>query len=95
MLKSGLDGIDRKLDPGPSVNKNIFRMSQREKRRLRIDDLPADLNAALRALRKDAVVSSALSDHILNHFIEAKQAAWQEYIAVVHAWEVERYLTRY
>lgn len=95
MLKSGLDGIDNKIDPGPPVNKNIFQMSYREKRRLKIDDLPGDLNLALRALRKDDVVCSALSPHILNHFLEAKQESWREYSAVVHKWEVDRYLTRY
>src|SRR6059036_3691382 len=58
MLRSGLDGIDNKTDPGPPVAKNVFHMSQREKRRLKIDDLPADMNLALKALRKDEVVCS-------------------------------------
>ena len=95
MLKSGLDGVDNKIDPGPPVNKNVFQMSQREKSRLKIDDLPPDLNQALRAMRKDPVVCSALSEHILNHFLEAKEGIWHEYIAVVHQWELDRYLGRY
>jgi glutamine synthetase len=40
MLRSGLDGIEKKIDPGPPVNKNIFEMSHRERRHLRIDELP-------------------------------------------------------
>src|SRR2546426_5215268 len=95
MLKSGLDGIDGKVDPGPPVNKNVFHMSQREKRRLKIDDLPADLNLAIKALKKDPLVCSALSDHILNHFIVAKEGAWHEYIAVVLRWGLDRYISRY
>jgi glutamine synthetase len=95
MLRSGLDGIDNKIDPGPPVNKNIFQMSQREKRRLKIDDLPPDLNMALKALKKDPVVCSALNEHILSHFLTAKEELWHEYIAVVHQWELDRYLARY
>ena len=41
------------------------------------------------------LVCSALSEHILNRFLEAKQNSWHEYIAVVHKWELDRYLARY
>jgi glutamine synthetase-like protein len=56
MLAAGLDGVERKLDPGPSVNKNIFTMSHREKRRLRIGQLPANLSEALDEMERDEVV---------------------------------------
>ena len=95
MIASGLDGVISRTDPGPPVNKNIFAMSQREKRRLRIDELPRDLNEAMRALSKDALVRNALGEHLYDHFVTAKQAAWQEYNSAVHPWELERYLARY
>jgi len=37
-----LDGIETKADYREPVNENIWEMSFREKRRLRIDDLPHD-----------------------------------------------------
>lgn len=95
MLRCGLDGVENRIDPGPPVNKNIFEMSHREKRHHRIDDLPHNLEEALIALKKDEVVKNALSEHIFNHFIVAKEAAWSEYNAVVHPWEIERYLATY
>ena len=95
MLAAGLDGIERKLDPGPPVNEDIYRMSEREKRRLKIDNLPPDLYEAVRALERDAVVKAALGEHIAQHLVEAKLADWHEYISVVHPWEVERYLLKY
>ena len=50
MLRSGLDGIENDIDPGPPVNKNIYTMSQRERRHLRIDELPSEsLRGARRA----------------------------------------------
>ena len=95
MLCSGLDGIKRKLDPGEPVNKDIFTMSEREKRRHKIDSLPADLNEAVKALKKDKVVLDALGEHIATQFIAAKEGAWREFIAQVHPWELERYLGRF
>jgi glutamine synthetase len=95
MIASGLDGIRRKLDPGEPVNRNIFEMSHREKRRLRIDELPTDLNDAVRAMKKDDVVREALGDHIFDHFVEAKLATWRDFSSAVHPWEIDRYLARY
>ncbi len=95
MLKAGLDGIANKIDPGPPVNKNIYTMSHRERRRLKIDSLPGDLNEALDALEKDKVVLEALGEHIADNFIEAKRKVWREYISQVHPWEVKRYLATY
>jgi glutamine synthetase len=46
MLRAGLDGIEKQVDPGPPINKNIFTMSHRERRHLRIDDLPGNLSEA-------------------------------------------------
>ena len=68
------------MDPGEPVDRNIFKMSEREKRRLRIDQLPANLSEALDNLEKDEVVTEALGEHILTHFLEAKRGEWAEYI---------------
>lgn len=95
MLSAGLDGIRRRLDPGPPVNKDIYSMSQRERGRLRIQDLPGDLSEAVRAFEKDRFLQSAFGMHISNHIIDAKRSEWHEYIGQVHPWELERYLAYY
>ncbi len=95
MLAAGLDGIEQQIDPGPPVNKNIFAMSQREKRRLKIDALPADLSAALDMLEKDPVIKAALGSHICENFVTAKRKEWHDYLAHVHPWERDRYLHEY
>jgi hypothetical protein len=66
-------------------------MSFREKRRLRIDDLPHDLNEALDELEKDDVIIAALGTHIATNFIEAKRQEWRDYITQVTRWEVDNY----
>jgi glutamine synthetase len=95
MLRSGLDGIEKEIDPGPPVNKNIYKMSHRERRHLRIDELPGNLSEALDELEKDDLIRETLGDHIFNHFVEAKREEWFDYIRHVSPWEVERYLTAY
>ena len=95
MLASGLDGIERGLDCGEPVNRNIFEMSQREKRRLKITQLPANLDEALGFFEKDTAMREALGDHIFDHFILNKRQEWADYIKEIHGWELDRYLDRY
>jgi len=95
MLAAGLSGIENKIVPPPSVNKNIFVMSHREKRRLKIEALPANLSEAIYNLEKDTLMKEVLGDHIFTHFIDAKKMEWSEYISQVHSWELERYLSYY
>ena len=95
MLAAGLDGVETNADYREPVNENIWEMSFREKRRLRIDDLPHDLNEALDELEKDDVITGALGKHITSHFLEAKRQEWREYITQVSAWELDNYLAKY
>jgi glutamine synthetase len=95
MLRAGLDGVVQELDPGPPVNKNIYKMSHRERRHLRIDDLPANLSEALDELEKSDLVRDALGDHIVEHFLAAKRGEWDDYLRHVSPWELERYLSVY
>ncbi len=95
MLKAGLDGIRKKMEPPPPVSKNVYTMSVRERRRHRIADLPSSLNQALTQLRKDKVIQEALGQHIYRQFLSAKRQEWQSYIQQIHPWELDTYLGVY
>ena len=95
MLAAGLDGIETKADHREPVDTNIFDMSFREKRRLRIDDLPHDLNEACDELEKDDLILAALGEHVAKHFLDAKRQEWRDYITQVHRWELDNYLLKY
>jgi glutamine synthetase len=95
MLAAGLDGVATKADWREPVNENIWEMSHRERRRLRIDDLPHDLNEALDELERDTLITSALGEHVTRHFVEAKRQEWRDYITQVTNWELESYLLKY
>lgn len=95
MLAAGLDGIQTQAEWREPVNTNIWEMSFREKRRLRIDDLPQNLDEACRELEKDDVILAALGEHIAHHYLAAKRQEWSDYITQVSAWELQQYLAKY
>ncbi|AFZ65902.1 type I glutamate--ammonia ligase [Deinococcus peraridilitoris] len=92
MLAAGLDGIKQGLLPPPPVQRNIYKMTVRERRAHRVRNLPGDLSEAIGALENDEVIREALGEHVVEHFIAAKRAEWHAYSAVVHQWELDRYL---
>ena len=95
MLAAGLDGIETEATSREPVNENIWEMSHRERRRLRIDDLPRDLNEACDELEKDTEICEALGPHVTAQFLAAKREEWRDYISQVSAWELDRYLAKY
>jgi glutamine synthetase len=94
-LAAGLDGVERKLQAREPVNRNIFTMSFRDRRKYRIDELPRDLHEALEMFEKDAVVKEALGEHLTERFLEAKRNEVLQYNRQVSRWEIENYLVRY
>ncbi|MFZ5642209.1 MAG: type I glutamate--ammonia ligase [Bacillota bacterium] len=95
MLKAGLDGIKNKIQPLPPCDRNIYHMTEADRRELSIASLPASLQEALTELAADEVVKSALGPHIYEKFVEAKTKEWDAFRVQVHAWEVEEYLSKY
>jgi glutamine synthetase len=94
-LAAGLDGVERKLEAREPVNRNIFRMTYRDRRKYRIDELPRDLHEALELLEKDDVVKDALGPHLTERFLEAKREEVLQYNLQVSQWEIDNYLGRY
>ncbi|EHN59573.1 type I glutamate--ammonia ligase [Oenococcus kitaharae] len=92
VLASGLDGIEKKITPEHSVDKNIFRMDADERQKAGIKDLPDTLLAAVQNLERDEVVTAAISKRIADTFVEAKKLEYQSYRASVSKWELDQYL---
>ncbi|MDQ0214672.1 glutamine synthetase [Oikeobacillus pervagus] len=95
LLEAGLDGIKNGLTPSAPVDRNIYVMSKEERVAEGIIDLPATLYEALESLKNDEVIKEALGDHILEHFIEAKEIEWDMFRTQVHPWEREQYMSMY
>ncbi|AAP27570.1 MULTISPECIES: type I glutamate--ammonia ligase [Bacillus] len=95
LLAAGLDGIKNKLTPPAAVDRNIYVMTKEEREEAGIVDLPATLAQALVTLQSNEVISNALGDHLLEHFIEAKEIEWDIFRTQVHQWERDQYMSLY
>jgi glutamine synthetase len=92
MLRTGLDGIQRKLTLPAAMDESLFLRDENERLQRHARLLPATLGEALEGLREDALVRETLGDSIYEGFLDAKTIEWNEYRTQVHAWEIERYL---
>ncbi len=93
MLRAGLDGVKRKIEPPEPMNRNIYEMDENERAKLGVDSLPGSLHDAVEDLKKDDLMKETLGEHILRRFIEAKTIEWDVYRTQVHDWEHQQYLT--
>ncbi len=95
LLAAGLDGIEKNLQPMAPVFANIYEIGEEKRRALGIEELPADLDTAVREMKADPFVRQTLGDHVFEKYVEAKEREWREYSATVTEWELERYLSKF
>jgi glutamine synthetase len=91
-LTAGLDGIERKLDPGEPNLGNLYEKPLTEILESGIQILPQSLWEAVQELRDDPVVQEGLGP-IAGEFLELKTQEWETYDTQVTQWEVDQYLT--
>jgi glutamine synthetase len=93
-VSAGIDGIEKKLDPGEPNLGNMYERTLKEIRARGIAVLPQSLYEALEELRKDEVVKAALGP-IADEFIELKSREWIAYHRLITQWEIDQYLTAF
>lgn len=91
-LAAGLDGVERKLDPGPPNLGNLYEHTLAEITSRGIRLLPQSLSEAVQELKQDKVVQSGLGA-IATDFIDLKSREWESYDRQVTPWEINQYLT--
>jgi len=92
MIAAGLDGVEKGLTLSDPVEESLFEMDAARVSERGIKELPGTLGDAIEELKSDPVICEALGEHVLEHFVEAKQAEWDEYRTQVTQWELDRYL---
>ncbi|MEN6316735.1 MAG: type I glutamate--ammonia ligase [Clostridiaceae bacterium] len=95
ILAAGLDGIENRIQPPVPCNKNIFHMTDNERKADGIVAIPASLDEAIMEMGKSSFIKGVLGDHIYNKYIEAKQEECNEYRTRVSKWEIDSYLMKY
>ncbi|MBI5050851.1 MAG: glutamine synthetase [Nitrospirae bacterium] len=92
MLAAGLEGIEKGYKLPEPVEKDIYHLSDEERKKLGIKALPGSLIEATEIAEKSEVVRKALGDHIFNNFIMNKKVEWDDYRIKIHPYELGRYL---
>ncbi len=95
ILSAGLEGLETKELPVESVDRNIYHMTDEERRENNITDLPGTLNEAVDEFAEDAVIKEALGEHLTQSFIDSKKLEWSAYRQTVSEWEREQYMELY
>lgn len=95
ILTAALDGIKNQIEPASAADMNIYHLTEKERKKFKIDSLPGSLYEALEYMEKSPVAKDALGDHIFNEFTTAKRIEWDAYRVNVTPWEVDRYLELY
>ena len=93
MLRAGLEGVKQGMTPPPSVDSNIYHMSEVRRDELEIASLPGNMHEALNCFSGSALMRDALGEHISERFLAAKRAELKLYETTVHDWELKRYLS--
>lgn len=92
ILAAGMDGVERKLDPGAPINENLYEWSPEKLKRAGIGILPQNLKEALDEFEKDKVLRAALGEDLSKEFLTLKRMEWVEYSRHVSDWERDRYV---
>jgi len=92
MLAAGLKGIEEKLEAPAPVEKNIYALSEQERQKYGIEQLPDSLGHAITVMSKSALVKETLGDHIFENLLHVKRKEWDTYRLQVTKWEQDSYL---
>ena len=93
MLAAGLEGIEKGYKLSAPIEKDIFKLSDSEKKKLGIRSLPGNLIQAVNEVEKSELARKALGDHIVDAFIANKKIEWDNYRTQVHPYELDKYLS--
>jgi glutamine synthetase len=92
MLAAGLAGIEQKIQPPEPVEDNVYKMSEQERVKRGIKQLPGSLMEAIQVTEKSELVREALGEHVFQHFIENKKVEWDQYRTQITSYELDKYL---
>lgn len=94
-LKAGLEGIKNNEPLPPSIDVNIYKLSEKERESLGIKSLPISLNEAIRIAKKSDFIKELLGEKFASSYFAAKEQEYGEYRQTINQWEIEKYLIAY
>ncbi|MBT6732445.1 MAG: glutamine synthetase, partial [Acidiferrobacteraceae bacterium] len=95
MLSASVEGLVNKIDPGPSLDEDLYVMAESEKAERALAPLPRNLLEATELLSQSELARGMLGPVLLNSYLTYKIDEWERYHQAVTDWEVQEYLRLY
>ena len=95
LLAAGLDGLARRLDPGPAVDVDPATLGGAARMRVGIKRLPTSLSEALQQLEADAVLTEALGPLLARSYLAVRRSEVALYSAGDIDFELSSHFYRY
>lgn len=86
-IAAGMDGLEKRMSAGEPVQ---LRLEKGEA----VLSLPETLREAVSCMKKDEWVEEILGKDFVQIYTDAKLSEWNEYMAKISDWEIEKYLNR-
>jgi glutamine synthetase len=91
MLAAGLKGIEENLEVVKPVEKNIYELSEKEREKYGIKQLPESLGHSISLMEESSLLKDVLGEHIFKNFLHVKKQEWENYRTQVTEWEIKKY----
>lgn len=85
-------GLTEKLDPGPSLDQDLYTMSPADFEKLGIQRLPRSLGEAVAIFDQDDLAKEVLGETMHTSYSRYKHDEWERYSVTITPWEIEEYL---
>ena len=92
ILQAGLEGIEKQYDLPDSIEKNLYHLTNEERKKIGVESLPDSLGEAVALTAESKLVRNALGEHVFKRFIDLKKKEWEEYRIQVTRYELEEFL---
>ncbi|MDH3441683.1 MAG: glutamine synthetase family protein [Gammaproteobacteria bacterium] len=95
MLAAQVEGLVNELDPGPSLDEDLYVMDEAEKKRRNLTPLPRNLMEATEKLGQSELARNVMGEAMMRSFLAYKIDEWERYHQETTDWEVREYLRLY
>ena len=92
LLGAGMKGIEEGYELPPGAEDDVWSLTDMERQALGYEELPHNLNDALKVMENSELVAEILGEHVFDFFLRNKREEWIEYRAEVSPFELRRYL---
>lgn len=92
ILHAGLEGIEKKYLLDKPMNKNLYHLSDEERKKMGIESLPSSLGEAVGITEQSKLVKKALGEHVFTRFVKLKKKEWEDYRIQLTRYELDKLL---